>query len=70
MVELVAVAKGIAIIGVIGSGIGIGLIGKGALEAIGRNPTVSGDIFVKMLVAAALCELPALLAFASLFIIK
>lgn len=68
--ELVSLAKGIAMLGLIGSGIGIGLIGKGAMESIGRNPSVSGDIFTKMLVAVALCELPALLAFASLFIIK
>lgn len=59
-----------ALIGVIGSGIGIGLIGMGALQAIGRNPSASGDITTKMLIAIALCELPGLLAFAALFIIK
>ena len=67
---LIALAKGLAIIGVIGSGIGIGLIGKGALEAIGRNPAAFGKTFMAMLLAIAMCELPALLAFASLFIIK
>lgn len=60
--------NGIALLGVIGSGLGIGLIGMGAMQAIGRNPTASGDINAKMLTAIALCEVPGLLAFASLFL--
>ncbi len=60
----------LALIGVIGSGIGIGLIGMGAMQAIGRNPAASNDINAKMLTAIALCEVPGLLAFAALFIIK
>ncbi len=59
-----------ALIGVIGSGVGIGLIGMGAMQAIGRNPSASGDINAKMLTAIALCEVPGLLAFAALFLIK
>jgi F0F1-type ATP synthase membrane subunit c/vacuolar-type H+-ATPase subunit K len=59
-----------ALLGVIGSGIGIGLIGMGAMQAIGRNPSVSGDINAKMLTAIALCEVPGLLAFAALFLTK
>jgi F-type H+-transporting ATPase subunit c len=59
-----------ALIGVIGSGIGIGLIGMGAMQAIGRNPSASGDINAKMLTAIALCEVPGLLAFAALFLVK
>ena len=58
----------IGILGVIGSAIGIGLIGMSAMQAIGRNPSASGDINGKMLTAIALCEVPGLLAFASLFI--
>lgn len=59
-----------ALIGVIGSGIGVGLIGMGAMQAIGRNPGASADVTVKMLLAIALCEVPGLLAFAALFIAK
>ena len=59
-----------ALIGVIGSGVGIGLIGMGAMQAIGRNPSASGDINAKMLTAIALCEVPGLLAFAALFLVK
>lgn len=59
-----------ALIGLIGSGVGIGLIGMAAMSAIGRNPSASNDINAKMLTAIALCEVPGLLAFAALFIIK
>jgi F-type H+-transporting ATPase subunit c len=55
--------EGLALLGVIGSGLGIGLIGMGAMNAIGRNPSASGDINAKMLTAIALCEVPGLLAF-------
>jgi hypothetical protein len=48
----------------------IGVIGMGAMQAIGRNPAASNDINAKMLTAIALCEVPGLLAFAALFIIK
>tara|TARA_B100001027_G_scaffold47712_1_gene31363 strand:- start:9 stop:230 length:222 start_codon:yes stop_codon:yes gene_type:complete len=41
---------------VIGVGIGIGQIGKGAMEAIGRQPDASGKIQVAALILAALVE--------------
>ena len=41
---------------VIGVGIGIGQIGKGAMEAIGRQPDASGKIQVDALILAALVE--------------
>lgn len=41
---------------VIGVGIGIGQIGKGAMEAIGRQPEATGKIQTAMLIAAALVE--------------
>jgi F-type H+-transporting ATPase subunit c len=40
----------------IGAGIGIGNIGKSALESIARQPEASGDIRANMIVAAALIE--------------
>ena len=40
----------------IGVGIGIGQIGKGAMEAIGRQPEAYGKIQTAMLIAAALVE--------------
>ena len=41
---------------VIGDGIGIGQIGKGAMEAIGRQPEASGKIQVGGIIFAALIE--------------
>jgi F-type H+-transporting ATPase subunit c len=52
--------KGFAAIGaglaVVGGGIGIGLIGKGAVEAIARQPEAGGAIGQNMIIAAALIE--------------
>lgn len=46
----------------IGAGIGIGQIGKGALEGIARQPEAANDIRTNMLVAAAFVEAVALFA--------
>lgn len=54
------VHKGLAAMGaglaVIGGGIGIGLIGKGAVESIARQPEASGPIATNMILTAALVE--------------
>ena len=49
----VIVGGGLVVIGV---GIGIGLIGNGAMEAIGRQPDASRKIQVAALILAALVE--------------
>nr|WP_317129033.1 ATP synthase F0 subunit C [Dinghuibacter silviterrae] len=54
-----AVGAGLA---AIGAGIGIGLIGKGAVESIARQPEASGDIRANMILTAALIEGVALFA--------
>lgn len=41
---------------VIGGGIGIGMIGKGAVESIARQPEAKGPIGTNMILAAALVE--------------
>lgn len=48
-----ALGAGIA---TVGAGMGIGNIGKSALESIARQPEVTGDIRTNMIVAAALIE--------------
>lgn len=48
-----ALGAGIA---TIGAGMGIGNIGRSALESIARQPEVAGDIRSNMIVAAALIE--------------
>ena len=54
-----AIGAGLA---AIGAGIGIGQIGKGALEAIARQPEASNDIRANMILTAALVEGVALFA--------
>jgi len=46
----------------VGAGIGIGQIGKGAVDSIARQPEASNDIRSNMILAAALVEGVALLA--------
>lgn len=41
---------------VIGAGIGIGLLAKGAVEAVARQPEAANTIQVFMIIAAALIE--------------
>lgn len=52
--------KGLAAMGaglaVIGGAIGIGLVGKGAVESIARQPDAAGTISTQMILAAALIE--------------
>ncbi len=48
-----AIGGGLA---VIGAGLGIGLIGKGAVESIARQPEQAGTIRITMIIAAALIE--------------
>lgn len=65
------VATALAIgLGAIGPGIGIGLIGKGALEAIGRNPEASGDIRTTLILSIAFAEAVAIYALVIALIIK
>jgi F-type H+-transporting ATPase subunit c len=54
-----AIGAGLA---AIGAGIGIGQIGKGAVEAIARQPESSNDIRGNMILTAALVEGAALFA--------
>jgi F-type H+-transporting ATPase subunit c len=54
-----AIGAGLA---AIGAGIGIGQIGKGAVEGIARQPEAVNDIRANMILAAALVEGVALFA--------
>ncbi|MGB3775073.1 MAG: ATP synthase F0 subunit C [Leeuwenhoekiella sp.] len=56
---LAAIGAGLA---VIGAGIGIGMIGGKAMEAIARQPEAAGKIQTAMIIAAALVEGVALFA--------
>jgi F-type H+-transporting ATPase subunit c len=56
--------------GVIGPGIGIGLIGASALEAIGRNPEAQSKIQPLMFIAIVFAEALAIFALVVGFIVK
>jgi F-type H+-transporting ATPase subunit c len=43
-------------LGMLGPGIGIGILGAGALSAIGRNPEAAGAIQTNMILAIAFAE--------------
>ncbi len=52
-----AIAAGLAMgLGAIGPGLGIGVIGLGAMQAIGRNPEAAGLIQTNMILFIAFAE--------------
>lgn len=53
----------------LGSGIGLGIAVKGALEAIGRQPEASGKILTNMIIGAALIEALTIYALIVFFIV-
>jgi F-type H+-transporting ATPase subunit c len=57
--SVAAIGAGLA---AIGAGIGIGQIGRGAVEGIARQPEAANDIRANMIVAAAFVEAVALFA--------
>lgn len=62
------IAKGLSLIGLLGVGIGQGIMMAKALEGMARNPEMSGELFTRMLIGAALIESIAILAFVGYFI--
>jgi F-type H+-transporting ATPase subunit c len=56
-ISLKEIAAALAIgLGAIGPGIGIGLLAKGAMEAIGRNPEATDKIQTNMILAIAFTD--------------
>jgi F-type H+-transporting ATPase subunit c len=53
--RFIAVALAVGI-GSIGPAIAIGIIGKGAMDALGRNPEARGPISTNMILAIAFAE--------------
>ncbi len=64
-------AAAIAIgLGALGPGLGLGMIGGKAMEALGRNPEARGDIFVPLILSLAFTEAVAIYALVVALIIK
>jgi F-type H+-transporting ATPase subunit c len=64
-------AAAIAIaIGALGPGLGLGMIGSKAMEALGRNPEASEQIFVPLILSLAFTEAIGIYALVVALIIK
>ena len=50
------VGAGLAMLGTIGAGLGIGILGYGALQGIARNPDAAGDVQTNMILGIAFAE--------------
>lgn len=57
------IGSGIAAVGVVGPGIGIGVAGSRALEGMARQPEMATRLLVNAIIIAALMEALGLLAF-------
>ncbi len=53
---------GLAAVGMIGPGIGVGILGAAALNALGRNPEARGVILTNMILGIAFAEAIAIYA--------
>ena len=67
--RLLATALAIGI-GALGPGLGVGLIGSKAMEALGRNPEAEGPVRTTMILAIAFAESIAIFALVVALIIK
>ncbi|NCN58781.1 ATP synthase F0 subunit C [Candidatus Roizmanbacteria bacterium CG22_combo_CG10-13_8_21_14_all_38_20] len=69
--DLSSIGAALAIgLGALGPGLGIGMLGKGAMEALGRNPEAESQIRTSMILAIAFAEAIAIYALVVALIIK
>jgi F-type H+-transporting ATPase subunit c len=70
-VDLNGLAVGLAMgLGALGPGIGIGLVGMGAMQAIGRNPEAASKIQTNMILGFAFAEALGIYALVIALILK
>jgi ATP synthase F0 subunit c len=50
------IGAGLAMIGTIGAGLGIGIVASGAVQGIARNPDAGGTILTNMILGIAFAE--------------
>ncbi len=50
------IGAGLAMIGTIGAGLGIGVLVNGAVQGIARNPDASGNVQTNMILGVAFAE--------------
>jgi F-type H+-transporting ATPase subunit c len=68
-IRQLAAAMAIAL-GALGPGVGIGLLGMGAMNAIGRNPDAAPQVQTNMILAIAFAEAIAIYALVVALLIK
>jgi F-type H+-transporting ATPase subunit c len=68
-INSLAAAFAIAV-GALGPGIGLGMIGSKAMEALGRNPEASDQLFVPLILSLAFTEAIGIYALVVALIIK
>lgn len=56
------IGAGVAMVGVIGGGVGIGVVGSGAIQGMSRNPDMQGTILTNMILVIAFAEATAIYA--------
>jgi len=50
------IGAGLAMLGTVGAGLGIGILVYGALQGIARNPDAAGDVQTNMILGIAFAE--------------
>jgi F-type H+-transporting ATPase subunit c len=50
------IGAGLAMLGTIGAGLGIGILASGAVQGIARNPDAAGEIQTNMILGIAFAE--------------
>lgn len=63
MNTLIAIGAGIAVLGAVGAGIGIGIATGKAVEAVARQPEADGKITKNLILGCALAEATAIYCF-------
>lgn len=63
MNSIIAIGAGIAVLGAVGAGIGIGIATGKAVEAIARQPEADGKITKNLILGCALAEATAIYCF-------
>lgn len=63
MNSLIAIGAGIAVLGAVGAGIGIGIATGKAVEAVARQPEAEGKITKNLILGCALAEATAIYCF-------
>lgn len=56
------IGAGLAMVGTLGAGLGIGILGSGAMQGIARNPDTASMIQINMILAIAFAEAVAIYA--------